>query len=228
MSTTRSQKRRNVQQEISNTVCEGLISPVLSEDDTCVAQDVQEAGPSNPESPRIENSIIERLRISLKDEITSEIKNLLVESQKEMLSLLKFRANANSREEPENKPENETRSFYTPTKSVRINTTQNNHPCNSRNSNNRQMKRLKTSFATAERANKALQSGIFLGNLRMQPENDNLVPKNIQCYKCFEIGQTGCCSARIDICSICAEQGQAHKNCKKKEYRGVEIVKGTT
>ena len=50
-----------------------------------------------------------------------------------MLSLLKFRAKANSREEPENEPKNETRSFYTPNKSVRINSTQNNDSYASRN-----------------------------------------------------------------------------------------------
>ena len=105
----------------------------MSENDTCVVQDVQVAGSSNPQSPRIQNSIIKNLRSSLKDKITSEIKNLLAESQKEMLSLLKSRANANPREEPENEPENETRSFSTPTKPIRINSTQNNDPCNSRN-----------------------------------------------------------------------------------------------
>ena len=69
----------------------------------------------------------------MKDEITSEIKNLLAESQKEMLNLLKSRINTNSREEPENEPEDETRSFYTPTKLVRINSTQNNDSYASRN-----------------------------------------------------------------------------------------------
>ena len=133
MSTTRSQKRKNDQQENSNNVSQLLISPVLKEDVIHVAQDVQIEGPSNPKSPKIENSFLENLRISLKDEITSEVKTVLAESQKEMLSLLKSRANANSREEPEDEPENETRSFYTPTKSVRINSTQNNDSYASRN-----------------------------------------------------------------------------------------------
>ena len=74
MSTTRSQKRRNVQQGISNDVSEGLISSVLSVDEIHVAQDAQFAGPSNPKSPRIKNSSIESLRISLKDEITQKSK----------------------------------------------------------------------------------------------------------------------------------------------------------
>ena len=83
------------------------------------------AGPSRPNSPRIENSLKERLRASLKEEITSEIKNLLIESQKEMLKLLKPETRENARGNFDEETENETRSFYTPTKSVRINSTQN-------------------------------------------------------------------------------------------------------
>ena len=49
-------------------------------------QEIDVAGPSRPKSPRIESSFLENLRASLK-EITSEIKSLLVESQKEMLKL---------------------------------------------------------------------------------------------------------------------------------------------
>ena len=79
----------------------------MSEDDTHVVQGVSVAGSLNPKSPRIENSVKKSLRISLKDEITSEIKYLLAESHREMLSLPKSRANENSREEPENEPENE-------------------------------------------------------------------------------------------------------------------------
>ena len=96
-------------------------------------QDVSVAGPSKPKSPRIEGSFLESLRASLKEEITSEIKNLLVESQKEMLRLLKPETRENVRENVEEERENETRSFYTPTKSVRINSTHNNDPCSSRN-----------------------------------------------------------------------------------------------
>ena len=40
----------------------------------------------------------------------------------------------NIRENIEEERENEIRSFYTPTKSVRINSTQNNDTCSSRNS----------------------------------------------------------------------------------------------
>ena len=96
INTTRSHEKRNDQQESSNSVSEGLISPVLSEEDTQVVQDVSAAGPLNPKSPRIENSIIESLRTSSKDEITSEIRNILAESKREMLNLLTPRANTNT------------------------------------------------------------------------------------------------------------------------------------
>ena len=88
-------------------------------------QDVEVAGPSRPKSPRIENSLLENLRASLKEEITSEIKNLFIESQKEMLKLLKPETRESVRGNFDEETENETRSFYTPTKSVRINSTQN-------------------------------------------------------------------------------------------------------
>ena len=77
------------------------------------------AGPSSAKSPRIENSILESFRASLKDETTSEIMNLLAESQKEMLKLLGPKTSQNVREEDGS----ETRNFYTPTRSVRINST---------------------------------------------------------------------------------------------------------
>ena len=93
MSTTRSQKKSNDQQESSNTVSEGLISPVLSEYDTQVVQDVSAAG---PKSPRIKNSIIKSWRISLKNEITPEKRNILAETKRKMLNLLKPRANTNT------------------------------------------------------------------------------------------------------------------------------------
>ena len=89
-------------------------------------QDVSVAEPSTAKSPRIENSVLEILR-------ASEIKTLLIESQKEMLTLLKPKTGENVRED-ENDLENEIRSFYTPTKSVRPNSTQNKNPCSSRNS----------------------------------------------------------------------------------------------
>ena len=69
----------------------------------------------------------------MKEEITSEIKNLLIESQKEMLKLLKPETGESVREKIEEEMENEIRSFYNPTKSVRINSTKNNDPTVSRN-----------------------------------------------------------------------------------------------
>ena len=125
MSTTRSQKRRNDQQSTSENVSEGLISPIVVGNPCSLNQDDEVAGPSKPKSPRIENSLFESLRASLKEEITSEIKNLLIESQKEMLKLLKHETRGIIRENTEEEVEEETRSFYTPTKSVRISSTQN-------------------------------------------------------------------------------------------------------
>ena len=125
MSTTRSQKRKNDQQSTSENVSEGLISPIVVGNPCSSNQDDEVAGPSKPKSPRIENSLLESLRASLKEEITSEIKNLLIESQKEMLKLLKPETRGIIRENTEEEVEEETRSFYTPTKSVRISSTQN-------------------------------------------------------------------------------------------------------
>ena len=132
MSTTRSQKRRNEQQG-DKDVSEGFISPIVVENPCSSNQDDEVAGPSKPKSPRIENSLLESLRASLKEEITSEIKNLLIESQKEMLKLLKPETREIIRGNTEEEIEEETRSFYTPTKSVRISSTQND-PIACRNS----------------------------------------------------------------------------------------------
>ena len=79
MSTTRSQKRRNIQQESIENVSAGLISPVLVENQLQVDQDIMTARTSSAKSLRVENCILESLRASLKDEITSEFKNLLAE-----------------------------------------------------------------------------------------------------------------------------------------------------
>ena len=124
MSTTRSQKRKNDQQSTSEYVSEGLISPIVVGNPCSLNQDDEIAGPSKPKSPRIENSLFESLRTSLKEEITSEIKNLLIESKK-MLKLLKPETRGIIRENTEEEVEEETRNFYTPTKSVRISSTQN-------------------------------------------------------------------------------------------------------
>ena len=133
MSTTRSQKRRNNQQESTECVSEGFVSPIKLKNSCPLEQDVSVAGPLRPKSPRIENSFLESLRASLKEEITSEIRSLLVESQKEMLKLLRPETRENERENTEEEVEIETRKFYTPTKIVRINSTQNNDTNVSRN-----------------------------------------------------------------------------------------------
>ena len=86
MSTTRSQKRKNTQREAEDNVSEGFISPINKENSRSSNQDTDVAGPTRPKSSRVENSSLESLRASLKQEITSEIKNLLIESQREMLS----------------------------------------------------------------------------------------------------------------------------------------------
>ena len=90
-----------------------------------LGQDESTAVSSSAKSSRVENSFLESLRASLKKEITSEIKNLLVENQREMLKLLKPKTGENVRRNVEEEPENETRSFHTPTEFVRINSTQN-------------------------------------------------------------------------------------------------------
>ena len=69
----------------------------------------------------------------MKEEITSENKSLLVESQKEMLKLLKPKTGEKVRENIKEETENETRNFYTPAKFVRIKSTQNDDPSTSRN-----------------------------------------------------------------------------------------------
>ena len=97
MSTTRSQKRRNDQQEGYRNVSEGFVSPIVMENPCSSNQDVEVTGPSRPKSPRIENGLLENLRVSLKEEITSEIKNLLIESQKERNHNLKQTVTRNTK-----------------------------------------------------------------------------------------------------------------------------------
>ena len=71
----------NNQQEAHESVSEGFVSPDVVENSCPSDQDVSVTGPSEPKSHRIEGSFLENLRTSLKEEIISEIKNLLVESQ---------------------------------------------------------------------------------------------------------------------------------------------------
>ena len=110
-STTRSQKRKNIQREADDNVSEGFVSPINTENSHPLDQNVELAGPSRPKSPRVENSFLESIRSSLKEEITSEIKTLLLESQKEMLKLLRSETRENIRDHASEELENETRSF---------------------------------------------------------------------------------------------------------------------
>ena len=90
-------------------------------------------GPSRPKSPRIENSFLESLRASLKEEIPCQIESHLVESQGEMLKLLKHKTGKKVEDNFEEETENETRNFYAPTRCVRMNSTQNDDPSTNRN-----------------------------------------------------------------------------------------------
>ena len=51
MSTTRSQKRKNNQQEVVENVSEVFVSPVIAENFCALDQDVDVAGPSNQNLP---------------------------------------------------------------------------------------------------------------------------------------------------------------------------------
>ena len=133
MSTTRSQKRKNTQREAEDNVSEGFISPINVENSRSLNQDTDVAGRSRPQSPRVENSFLKSLRASLKGEITSEIKTLLLESQKEMLKLLRPETGTNARDSMVEETKKEARKFYTPTKVVRITSTQNHDTNVSRN-----------------------------------------------------------------------------------------------
>ena len=90
---TRSQKRGNKQQESSEIVSETVKSPIFVENVDPNDQDVVLAGPSKGKSPRVEKSVLESLRASLKEEITFEIKGSLLESQREMLKLFIYEKN---------------------------------------------------------------------------------------------------------------------------------------
>ena len=94
---TRRQKIKNNQQENLEGVSESLAAPVLVENLKPVEQDVTVAVPSNAKSTRIGNSVFESLRASLKKELTFEIKGILLESQRELLKLLKPKTGENIR-----------------------------------------------------------------------------------------------------------------------------------
>ena len=126
MSTTRCQKRSSG--KLPN-VSEALISRVVGGNSEFLDKDAPTTGPSSANAARIENKVLESLRASLREEIGSENKDLLIDPQKEMMKLLEPATGANVREEDENDLENETRSLHTLTKSVTKNSTHNNDPC---------------------------------------------------------------------------------------------------
>ena len=80
---TRSQKRKMNLQENTKNVSEVLVSPIWVENIILGETAAWIMGPSRAESPRVKNSTFEILIASLKEEITSKIKGLLLESQRE-------------------------------------------------------------------------------------------------------------------------------------------------
>ena len=76
----RSQERKNNYQESTESVSENIVSPVLNKIVDLGEQDVMVASPLRAMSPRVENSVLECLRASLKEENNSEMKGQLMES----------------------------------------------------------------------------------------------------------------------------------------------------
>ena len=70
------EKNKSPDQESTENVIEIIVSPVSGGGVASSEQDVLVAGPSKAKSPRIDGSLLEDLRASLKEEITSEIKGL--------------------------------------------------------------------------------------------------------------------------------------------------------
>ena len=97
---TRYQERKNNQQESLENLNECLVS-ILVAKVNLGETGVMVAGPSNAKSHRVEDSILERLRTSLKEEITSEVKRLILELLKGQMKLLKSKSGGNECEESE-------------------------------------------------------------------------------------------------------------------------------
>ena len=74
MSTARSQKSSNNLQESTENESEGLVSPVVVENWGFLDQDMSVAGPFSAKFHRIQNYALERLRASLREEITQRTK----------------------------------------------------------------------------------------------------------------------------------------------------------
>ena len=71
------------------------------------------AGPSRPKTARVENRTLASLRASLELYITTEIKQILMESQRVLLRMLKSNTEASENGENEQVPESESTNFYT-------------------------------------------------------------------------------------------------------------------
>ena len=111
---SRSQKSKATRQdvkEIPEVVDPNLISPGSVENVDPNERNVLIAGPSRPKSPRVEGNLLEKFRASLKEEINSEIKTLIIEFQKELMKLLKHESEENSNKNVEISQGNETREF---------------------------------------------------------------------------------------------------------------------
>ena len=108
---------------------ETIVSPVLEENvDLGEEPDFLVVGPSRTKSHMMENSTLESESFFKKKEITSEIKGMLIQSQKEVLKLLKPKTRENENEETEATSEVNPRNFHTLTKSVRFKSLLNNDP----------------------------------------------------------------------------------------------------
>ena len=119
-----------------------MVSPNVVENEGSIDQ---VASPSCAKFPKVENNTLESLRDSLREEIPSEIKNLLAECQSKLLKLRKPDTRECINEEEERSFDSEIVSVYTPTKIFMTNSTPNNHPNRSRNS----ISKLRTPFRTS-------------------------------------------------------------------------------
>ena len=95
---SKSLRQKNIQQE---NVSDCNFSFILVVNVDLGESDVMVAGPFKAKSPGVEGSALERIRVSLTEEITSERKRLVLESQNELLKLLKSKPNANAPRENE-------------------------------------------------------------------------------------------------------------------------------
>ena len=90
------------QQKITENSDETLVFSLLSENVVREEQEVMVA-----KSPGIEYSVLESLRATLKEEITSQIRGVLIESQNELLKMLKPISKGNETKENEQNQEKE-------------------------------------------------------------------------------------------------------------------------